>query len=1179
MKILINYIFLFFFLSFSVFAQSADSLNVDDSGSDVIEEPTVISAPSDSITENLKTEENSIKKFSSGEEESNNYSDTLILSFVKANVEQSPDSLYFNILKIANYTKEVVKGELTFSFPEGWSIISMHGNILELNPNDSAFIPVRLAIDKSSIGAISYILNATFKKDDEIFSTNAYISIPGYNRWYMYVNQTVCHFNEYNESVNVKLTLSNKGNVTEVIKLDYRIGQLILIDGIDRFNNVSYVTMPANKDSVIILKVKYNNTLSFNDRHLFQQNWRESSLEIEAQSLNEKQKRSIWFKKLESSYYGKKIGGTSPLNIGVTFMNLLSDSYVKATPQVFGTILFPKNRALYYNVQFFGVPFHNELIQNYNLETQTTFILEYSENNFGVQIGDNLNSFGSMLSLSGRGIVAKYSINNSSKIEAGIMKSRLDFNSYGGHAAYSKSFKKISLKTGFGFHTNNNLNGYNSYSGLLGAGYSFITKHRISVDLLGTNTKYHNLINLSPEASSNDTSVSGLGYRINYSINYSKFKLMAAYSDYSKSYTRSNSGGRVDLKSIYNITDKYKLHLTYNRSKVISLNYPYRFYEPASAFYSNDIARLLLFLPTKSGITYNVGPYLNYYIRKNSDSNTGFITESRMLNPKLYVSANYKISSMRTIGGHFSSGYSYLSLDSGNPLIGYLKMKSKPNYSVGGTYTSRVFRLSVTYNIGSIGDIYSDAYYRINNPSVEIKNKNTESFVIRPSYEKFLFSEKIRFMLYANYVYTIPNERENISINSSLLFNLNRGWSINFSGNMFFNAREDEEKGRMVSKDFNVQLGIRKSFDIQQPRLKHYNLTIVCFKDMNGNKIKDDNEPPLPNIQITFERSIPLVDNDDTENINSAFAQIELISSPDGIVYYKNIPQGAYSIYIKPLFNLKDIYNVNGESQVVKIGSNTTYFIPFSETYKVKGKVTIERDEFSTEGLLYNEGIRITATDTNGESFSVLTDNKGEYTLSVPQAQEYKVKVNQVFGDQFFCERDEYAVHFNGIKVISLDFKFYEKKRKVNFSSSIDELYIFNSLNTSVSKTKLGNEGFKTELDTSQVLRYIDRILDTNEKNANLFPISTVTDEGLVFKIDLYPPTNKRLTKDQVTMPAVVCVEENNLFRYFANTFRSYEDAKGFLEEVQDMGISSAKIVSFKDGKEISLKEAGIENE
>ena len=50
-------------------------------------------------------------------------------------------------------------------------------------------------------------------------------------------------------------------------------------------------------------------------------------------------------------------------------------------------------------------------------------------------------------------------------------------------------------------------------------------------------------------------------------------------------------------------------------------------------------------------------------------------------------------------------------------------------------------------------------------------------------------------------------------------------------------------------------VGIRKAFDIQQPRLAYYDLTIVGFNDLDGNGIKDENEKPISNVLINISRN------------------------------------------------------------------------------------------------------------------------------------------------------------------------------------------------------------------------------------------------------------------------------------------------------------------------------------
>jgi hypothetical protein len=75
----------------------------------------------------------------------------------------------------------------------------------------------------------------------------------------------------------------------------------------------------------------------------------------------------------------------------------------------------------------------------------------------------------------------------------------------------------------------------------------------------------------------------------------------------------------------------------------------------------------------------------------------------------------------------------------------------------------------------------------------------------------------------------------------------------------------------------------------------------------------------------------------------------------------------------------------------------------------------------------------------------VLTDNFGAFILSVPNADKYSVKVNNVFGEYFRIDNDEIQVQFTQNKTINVDFIFVEKRREIQFDNG-NQLYKFNSI-------------------------------------------------------------------------------------------------------------------------------------
>jgi hypothetical protein len=250
--------------------------------------------------------------------------------------------------------------------------------------------------------------------------------------------------------------------------------------------------------------------------------------------------------------------------------------------------------------------------------------------------------------------------------------------------------------------------------------------------------------------------------------------------------------------------------------------------------------------------------------------------------------------------------------------------------------------------------------------------------------------------------------------------------------------RQDVVQGRVSSRDLNLMTGIRKAFDIQQPRLPFYDLTIIGFDDRNGDGVKGEDEKPISNVLVQISR-------DPRKNVldKTGFSELSLITDPQGEIYYENIPVGVYDLSIIPLSNLGSLYFLHGTEQSIEISGDLVRYLPLIESYKIRGKVTIDRDPNSNEGRVSVEGIRITARSEDGETFSTLTNSFGAYVLDLPRANAYEVSIYNVFGEKFVLERGRYKVQFTENRNISVDFKFRERRRAIRFNDS-EEYYEFN---------------------------------------------------------------------------------------------------------------------------------------
>lgn len=230
------------------------------------------------------------------------------------------------------------------------------------------------------------------------------------------------------------------------------------------------------------------------------------------------------------------------------------------------------------------------------------------------------------------------------------------------------------------------------------------------------------------------------------------------------------------------------------------------------------------------------------------------------------------------------------------------------------------------------------------------------------------------------------------------------------------------------------ELTIRKSFDFNQPRIKFYNYKAIYYKDLNGNRIHDANEPGISQVLSDIKRANPQADTENP-NYNGEFYTNNLISNPEGIIEYNNIPEGDYLMKYSPQNLNIGTFETEYVEKEFKIDRDTIMHIPFIERNKLFGKITLNRTKHSALGEIPINNIKI-IVEGNEKTYSTLTDKDGNFELYIPVADYYKVKITNIFREHFNLRQEYYIVKFNGYKQFELSFDFDEKERKIAFDES-----------------------------------------------------------------------------------------------------------------------------------------------
>jgi hypothetical protein len=172
------------------------------------------------------------------------------------------------------------------------------------------------------------------------------------------------------------------------------------------------------------------------------------------------------------------------------------------------------------------------------------------------------------------------------------------------------------------------------------------------------------------------------------------------------------------------------------------------------------------------------------------------------------------------------------------------------------------------------------------------------------------------------------------------------------SGQLFYNTYQGHEftQGRVtVAKQF---------ISTKQPGRKQIQLTF--FADDNGNRIWDKGEKVL------------------TDVVCEVF-DVMASSDEKGHVRYSNLPVGEYDVHIAAgsAYRLAATYTID-------VNRNATYNVPLVKCGRIRGKLEVLQQKYQSSEVLL-EGMRVNAVDTQGNIFSTVTDENGNFTFMLPE--------------------------------------------------------------------------------------------------------------------------------------------------------------------------------------------------
>ncbi|OIP82657.1 MAG: hypothetical protein AUK44_07265 [Porphyromonadaceae bacterium CG2_30_38_12] len=941
------------------------------------------------------------------------------LFFTKQTDSLVVGNVSFNVLKICNPTSQIVAGKLTINGPEDWKIISIGAAEISIPANDTSFIPIHISPSMNAVGGVSYLINANLRTAQRLLMASCNLTVAAHSKWDFSVYKNKLFFTETNPKTTIQIRLANKGNTNEVLKLDYKVGKLLSFR--DNTNvYTEYINLGAYKDTTIYQTISSQVKMTDAQKQRYLNNWKETSVIITASSDKEIKSTALQMHKLNSVYVNQRNESASPLNVDYQMYNLMSNQPIRTNFRLYGSLLFSKNREIQYSTGIQSI-YLGSTNEKFNSSRQLLYNLKYISSRSFTQVGYNVSN-SSLHAINGRGVVGQFRFKDNSQLSYALIQNPYSL-SWAQSVGISKNIKRFSVSTEL-VNEQAASGLYKASSVALGTGFSVFKNHSFTLEVLGSK------VGLTLNGL-RDTSVIGFSYRASYSVRYKNFGLRLNTMSSAHNYISNSGLQQTYLDGKYKLNDKVYFTLYGNRQFYATSGYPSNFYNPVN-YNSTDYARIAVSFYA-GNVIYQVGPNYSGSSRQVLNSFTNYKNEFVSYQPGLWCAATIKLPGYRSITPNVTINNIRFRFRTNDPSLDNFSLNNNLFYSVGLNYYDNVWRVNAYYTSGSTSDLYR---------SVQVDEKPTlsSSLQFRPSYENYFFQRKVKLSAYLNYAYYMPSARENISYNVRYDQFLKGGWNLSVSGFMYTNVRVlSNEQGRVSSKDMNVVVGVSKSFNIQQPRQKYHNMKVLFFNDLDGNKQKSDNEPPVRDILVNIEKE------QIKSNERSSIPEINLISDQNGSVTVENLPRDNYKLSFAPASNLEYLYFLNGSDQIYYNNKNGSLYVPLAESYKIKGRIVLQRDPNSTEGKIDLGGVRITATAANGENYAVLTDNTGSFVLSVPNANRFKLKINNVFGQYFQIDNDEIDVQFTQSKTIQVDFTFIEKRREIQFDNS-NQLYKFNNI-------------------------------------------------------------------------------------------------------------------------------------
>ncbi|TVQ10973.1 MAG: carboxypeptidase regulatory-like domain-containing protein [Bacteroidetes bacterium] len=930
-------------------------------------------------------------------------------SFRDREAEVRPGQLISNVVRVVNPTRRAGEFSLRIDAPAGWQVVGFRERVFTMGPADTLFFPVRVIAFSGIQEPEPQIISASLMQQRNMISSESWVVLPVLqSAWNASASRNQIILTEYADTASFTINVVNTGDITEwfTLETEQPPGVFLLDEKGEISESLrSRFSLKPLQDTIIRFSYRVVDEAATETERFATGSARRKRVRVSLSAeprvgAGRSWNSNVEIRKLSDKWVQNKLPYASlPLTIEFNAMDILSEN-AYGDLFLYGSKFFNENTTLSY---FFQANF----ISNYL--NPTAFLGQYLNINFqskyfGVELGKtSIGTTGYALSGDGVKVTGKYD------------NHRLHL----GYVASPGVFDSLKIREG--------ISAEYVYAGRTVSGSTFFQRaenfiQKTDDQLMGGNLSYRFLGTQFVRVTANMTqqshlwnpdsvfTVEGLGYSVNYSGRFNNLGLGMMYASSTADNLIRKGMESLSARASWRFNRQNRLAASWSSSK----SQPNYYFRGQPRELNQERVRE----------TYRLNYQYSGTVSSVSFSPVHYDYEDRFLSfTRSGAEVDYRLLS--------SSDFRF----SVNTFLGYSTLPDSlidPFFVANIRTNFRYFQYNLNLRY-YYGPYFSNELRRFADTG-----RSFNRFAANLFFEEYFFRNSVMLRFSSLYNYSTYNHQSSVSVRPELYYFVNSGLRFGVYGRFFGMSVEQEDMAGLPDLSVGDEIyqysryefgfSVKKDLNVPISGRRFYDFTVLVYRDVTGTGSRESRDPGVSEVWVRMQYIEP---SSGSEHLSlSSLETFEAVTNRDGKAFFTHIPPGNYLLTLLPV--AASGARFEARTYEVMVSSDRTLDLSIDRGARVAGAIVLERDQYTQADYFPVNNIRVTATNPEGQQFSTLTTNNGQFSLYL-QKGSYTISVNEnVFSDLFTLQNNNIPIDVvYEHEVITVNFVARERTRQI----------------------------------------------------------------------------------------------------------------------------------------------------